>query len=68
MALIQGKDWAFEVSEEDLVRMAISRLRRVGEKITMQAVCQLSGLSVARVESVMRQIVAKGQNNGQNDR
>lgn len=57
MTLIQGKDWAFEVSEEDLVRMAISTLRRAGEKLTMQAVCKISGLTAEQVESVMRQIV-----------
>lgn len=53
---ISGKDWTLEVSEQDLVRMAMSTLRKNNEKITVQSVSTVSGLSVPQVIATMRQM------------
>lgn len=58
---ISGKDWTLDVSEEDLVRMAMNSLRKNGEKITVQSVAQVSGLPGAQVQSIMRQMLAEQQ-------
>lgn len=42
--------------KQDLVRMAMSTLRQNGEKITVQAVAELAGLSTAQVVATMRKM------------
>lgn len=63
MALIQGKDWAFEVSDEDLVKIALRTILDNNEKITLRSVSELSGLDVQTVRTIIQQMVAvqKGQ-------
>lgn len=56
MATITGKDFAFEIDNRDLVRLAMRELRERKQQITVQAVAALSGLSVAEVVATMRQM------------
>lgn len=66
--LVTGKDFAFEVSEQALVRLAMNHLRQNNVKITLRSVSEVSGLDVQQVKATMQQMVAersaKEQGNG----
>lgn len=59
MAFITGKDFAFEVPDIDLVRIAMCELRDAGEKITLQSVADLSGLNVQDVRAILLEMKAE---------
>lgn len=58
---ISGKDWMINVSEEDLVKLAMRLLHDNGEQITLRSVSEMSGLSVQTVKSVVQQMAAARQ-------
>lgn len=63
--LITGKDFAFEVDDYTLVRMAMCTLRDNGEKITLRSVSEVSGLTVQQVKATIQQMVAERQKDEQ---
>lgn len=59
MVLITGKDFAFQVDNQFLVRLAIRELRESRQVITIQSITAMSGLDRADVIETVRQMLAE---------
>lgn len=59
--LITGHDYAFDVPDTDLVKIAFSEIKRSGQNPTLLLISQVSGLDVSVVRECVKQIVAEQQ-------